>query len=131
MLGIRDARSPGGVAGGCDTQEVDSLILPLCRDGSTRVLITTDVWARGLDVQQVCWPGLVFVFCSELCVFMRGSALVLPQPPIRVLHTRSWFRLALEAVPVIVTTVTEPPNLAAPFASAGVVGHQLRSAQQP
>ena len=39
----------------------------LCRDGSTRVLITTDVWARGLDVQQVCclllprirvWPCL-------------------------------------------------------------------------
>ncbi|KAF4396785.1 hypothetical protein F8388_004753 [Cannabis sativa] len=23
------------------------------RDGTTRVLITTDVWARGLDVQQV------------------------------------------------------------------------------
>lgn len=25
------------------------------RDGTTRVLITTDVWARGLDVQQVNW----------------------------------------------------------------------------
>ena len=25
------------------------------RGGETRVLITTDVWARGLDVQQVCF----------------------------------------------------------------------------
>ena len=25
-----------------------------CRAGGSRVLITTDVWARGLDVQQVC-----------------------------------------------------------------------------
>lgn len=24
-----------------------------CRSGAARVLITTDVWARGLDVQQV------------------------------------------------------------------------------
>ncbi len=30
------------------------MVCCLCRDGSTRVLITTDVWARGLDVQQVC-----------------------------------------------------------------------------
>ena len=29
------------------------------RDGTTRVLITTDDWARGLDVQQV----FVFLFC--------------------------------------------------------------------
>ena len=26
----------------------------LCRGGEARVLISTDVWARGLDVQQVC-----------------------------------------------------------------------------
>lgn len=26
------------------------------RKGATRVLITTDVWARGLDVQQVLRP---------------------------------------------------------------------------
>lgn len=31
------------------------------RDGTTRVLITTDVWARGLDVQQAsCMAVLVF-----------------------------------------------------------------------
>ncbi|PON55877.1 hypothetical protein TorRG33x02_298270 [Trema orientale] len=27
------------------------------RDGTTRVLITTDVWARGLDVQQASWTN--------------------------------------------------------------------------
>lgn len=42
------------------------------RKGSTRVLITTDVWARGLDVQQVRWGsacfrrGLLFVWLWEL-----------------------------------------------------------------
>ena len=29
------------------------------RDGTTRVLITTDVWARGLDVQQVSWLAVL------------------------------------------------------------------------
>ncbi|POO01678.1 DEAD-box ATP-dependent RNA helicase [Trema orientale] len=34
------------------------------RDGTTRVLITTDVWARGLDVQQA-----IFVFAGVYCHF--------------------------------------------------------------
>ena len=36
----------------CRMQRADRFFA-CCRDGSTRVLITTDVWARGLDVQQV------------------------------------------------------------------------------
>jgi len=33
------------------------------RAGTTRVLITTDVWARGLDVQQAsCGAGLLCVY---------------------------------------------------------------------
>lgn len=30
------------------------------RDGTTRVLITTDVWARGLDVQQASYLTAMF-----------------------------------------------------------------------
>lgn len=33
------------------------------RDGTTRVLITTDVWARGLDVQQASIFFFFFLFC--------------------------------------------------------------------
>lgn len=32
------------------------------RAGSTRVLITTDVWARGLDVQQARYYTILCVF---------------------------------------------------------------------
>lgn len=35
------------------------------RDGVTRVLITTDVWARGLDVQQASTSLTVFVIFSQ------------------------------------------------------------------
>ena len=38
-------------------QKEREAIMEEFRKGATRVLITTDVWARGLDVQQVCWPG--------------------------------------------------------------------------
>ena len=37
----------------CEVGVRCQLMVATCRDGSTRVLITTDVWARGLDVQQV------------------------------------------------------------------------------
>jgi ATP-dependent RNA helicase len=42
-------------------QKERDAIMSEFRGGSTRVLITTDVWARGLDVQQaspsvfICW----------------------------------------------------------------------------
>jgi RecG-like helicase len=48
------------------------------RSGTTRVLITTDVWARGLDVQQVSTPtchispsrpGLSLLVLERLLVF--------------------------------------------------------------
>src|ERR1700741_81355 len=38
--------------GDMDQKERD-IIMREFRSGSTRVLITTDVWARGIDVQQV------------------------------------------------------------------------------
>ena len=34
------------------------------RSGQTRVLISTDVWARGLDVPQVCFPYLTHVLIT-------------------------------------------------------------------
>ena len=36
------------------------------RSGNTRVLITTDIWARGIDVQQVNYPKK-FSFAGVLC----------------------------------------------------------------
>jgi ATP-dependent RNA helicase len=35
-------------------QKEREAIMQEFRTGSSRVLITTDVWARGLDVSQVC-----------------------------------------------------------------------------
>lgn len=35
-------------------QKERDAIMEEFRQGTSRVLITTDVWARGLDVQQVC-----------------------------------------------------------------------------
>lgn len=43
------------------------------RGGSSRVLITTDVWARGIDVQQV---SLVINYDLPSCVFRRGTTLL-------------------------------------------------------
>jgi superfamily II DNA/RNA helicase len=42
-------------------QKERDAIMAEFRGGSTRVLITTDVWARGLDVQQVA-----HFFCCRL-----------------------------------------------------------------
>jgi hypothetical protein len=43
------------------------------RLGETRVLITTDVWARGLDVQQVSFPSSSSpIMCSLDAVFSHA-----------------------------------------------------------
>jgi ATP-dependent RNA helicase len=43
-------------------QERDAIMTEF-RSGATRVLITTDVWARGLDVQQASFaPQVFFLF---------------------------------------------------------------------
>ena len=51
-------------------QKERDAIMAEFRAGTTRVLITTDVWARGLDVQQAscyaCFPSPFCVF--PLCV---------------------------------------------------------------
>lgn len=51
-LSRRTADAPLGAAFPRFLQERES-IMGEFRGGTTRVLITTDVWARGLDVQQV------------------------------------------------------------------------------
>ena len=44
-------------------QKERDAIMKEFRDGDTRVLITTDVWARGIDVQQVlCLISFLFFF---------------------------------------------------------------------
>jgi len=47
-------------------QKERDAIMAEFRSGTTRVLITTDVWARGLDVQQV--GALCSSPCSCLCI---------------------------------------------------------------
>ena len=55
-------------------QKERDAIMAEFRDGATRVLITTDVWARGLDVQQASlWGAFRFPFLS---VFLLGCFLV-------------------------------------------------------
>jgi ATP-dependent RNA helicase len=52
-------------------QKEREAIMEEFRSGATRVLIATDVWGRGLDVQQVCFGclfDLVFPLKSS-CVF--------------------------------------------------------------
>ena len=43
-------------------QKERDAIMAEFRSGTTRVLITTDVWARGLDVQQASHVFLSFIF---------------------------------------------------------------------
>jgi ATP-dependent RNA helicase len=50
-------------------QERDAIMTEF-RSGETRVLITTDVWARGLDVQQASFASIFlfrFRFILLLC----------------------------------------------------------------
>lgn len=51
-------------------QKERDAIMAEFRSGTTRVLITTDVWARGLDVQQASdlTPGTIMLF-----VFSNGT----------------------------------------------------------
>ncbi|GJR60644.1 eukaryotic initiation factor 4A-3 [Tanacetum coccineum] len=49
-------------------QKERDAIMEEFRSGSTRVLITTDVWARGLDVQQLSTFG-----CSSFCISGKGG----------------------------------------------------------
>ena len=49
-------------------QKEREAIMEQFRAGGSRVLITTDIWGRGLDVQQVRSP-----FQSRLCAFLRSA----------------------------------------------------------
>jgi excinuclease UvrABC helicase subunit UvrB len=51
-------------------QERDA-IMGEFRSGATRVLITTDVWARGLDVQQASIRTIFFVFVSSFALLVN------------------------------------------------------------
>ncbi len=61
-------------------QKERDAIMAEFRSGTTRVLITTDVWARGLDVQQVSAPFLSTMFkhmflmpaCSPLKLLLEA-----------------------------------------------------------
>lgn len=54
-------------------QKESDAIMAEFRSGTTRVLITTDVWARGLDVQQV---GGRQVLCTLVILVMIGKLVV-------------------------------------------------------
>lgn len=45
-------------------QKERDAIMKEFRDGDTRVLITTDVWARGIDVQQVVCLFLISYYAQ-------------------------------------------------------------------
>ncbi|KAL8536659.1 hypothetical protein ACS0TY_012013 [Phlomoides rotata] len=65
------------------------------RSGQTRVLITTDVWARGLDVQQVLIASLLSVYNVWIIVsFSRREeeeAVNIYAMKLDTLHTRTFF----------------------------------------
>jgi ATP-dependent RNA helicase len=54
-------------------QKEREAIMDEFRKGATRVLITTDVWARGLDVQQVGRRLRLVALASCLLLPPRGS----------------------------------------------------------
>lgn len=58
-------------------KERDAIMLEF-RGGATRVLITTDVWARGLDVQQASpFAHFFLLFIEEMpyCLFLECAYL--------------------------------------------------------
>lgn len=55
-------------------QKERDAIMTEFRSGTTRVLITTDVWARGIDVQQV----QLFPYSFSLALF--SSEILVPTP---------------------------------------------------
>ena len=79
------------------------------RKGATRVLITTDVWARGLDVQQVRGGGGGGISWGWAAGRARGSE-------------RLCRKIYLGSKKQLKTCPTTGR-------AAGVAGHQLRPAQ--
>lgn len=57
------------------------------RSGTTRVLITTDVWARGLDVQQASSFSLQL---KEVCVFHNYKIFFIQHSILQKLHLNVW-----------------------------------------
>lgn len=106
-------------------QKEREAIMAEFRAGSARVLITTDVWARGLDVQQVrSLGGQVDQDSGWLVGDLRGPCTM-------------ELRKLLPSCSLLNATC-DLPALPAPFAlsmryccMSGVPGHQLRPAQQP
>ena len=59
-------------------QKERDAIMAEFRTGTTRVLITTDVWARGLDVQQVCnFIGYIWTILNSMPPISLVSCLFL------------------------------------------------------
>lgn len=60
-------------------QKERDAIMAEFRSGTTRVLITTDVWARGLDVQQASdlTPGTIMLFVFFLMERMNIATVFL------------------------------------------------------
>jgi len=56
-------------------QKERDAIMAEFRSGATRVLITTDVWARGIDVQQVHILFIGFLSTCHEIVFSTSSGL--------------------------------------------------------
>ena len=69
-------------------QKERDAIMKEFRDGDTRVLITTDVWARGIDVQQVIY--FIFFLFHLYLVYLVQMLLM------------KWFFLSQLCVPFLV-----------------------------
>jgi len=66
---MREANFTVSAMHGDMPQKERDAIMKIFRSGETRVLITTDVWARGIDVQQVSFPYLLTFLYLETSVF--------------------------------------------------------------
>lgn len=111
------------------------------RKGATRVLITTDVWARGLDVQQVRnlwsvvidgeWP-MWAVVCLHVAASTRTHVFThvcfsIPLSPGVAGHQLRLKRHRSKGIARPELT----RSLASDSCCPGVAGHQLRPAQLP